>query len=215
MTLYFATDNALAVLTTEGDRGRSDLYLTGRNARFVAVDPLQPRFVYGGFGAVLCRSEDAGQTWRQTGEGIGKIQSVAVSRSERVNGRGIIYVGTEPSAVFRSEDGETWRECMGLTELRSAIEWSFPPRSETHHVRWIEPDPHIEGRLFIAIEAGALIRSPDAGITWQDRTPGGPRETHISCQSITPSPVGYIRQPVTVILRAVTVVIRGNVSRRT
>src|SRR5260221_601021 len=78
---------------------------------------------------------------------------------------GVIYAGTEPSAIFRSEDvGETWRECRGLIELPSAHEWSFPPRPETHHVRWIEPDPHTQGRLFAAIEAGALIRSPDAGV---------------------------------------------------
>jgi hypothetical protein len=159
--LYFATETALAILTTEDNCSRCDLRLTGRDARCVAVDPLQPQFVYGAFGSVLYCSDDAGQSWRQMREGIGKIQSVAVSRSERVNGRGIVYAGTEPSAVFRSEDGgETWRECLGLTELPSAEEWSFPPRPETHHVRWIESDPHVEGRLFVAIEAGAFIRSP-------------------------------------------------------
>ena len=30
----------------------------------------------------------------------------------------------------------------------------------------------------MAIEAGALIQSPDAGSTWQDRTDTGPRDTH-------------------------------------
>ena len=35
-----------------------------------------------------------------------------------------------------------------------------------------------QGRLFAAIEAGALIRSPDCGATWQDRTAHGPRDTH-------------------------------------
>jgi hypothetical protein len=62
--------------------------------------------------------------------------------------------------------------------LKSSSEWSFPPRPETHHVRWIEPDRHVAGRLFVAIEAGALIRSEDAGATWRDRTADGPRDTH-------------------------------------
>jgi hypothetical protein len=65
-----------------------------------------------------------------------------------------------------------------LSDLPSASAWSFPPRPETHHARWIETDPHVEGRLFVAVEAGALIRSLDAGVTWQDRRPGGPYDTH-------------------------------------
>ncbi len=104
--------------------------------------------------------------------------SVAVSRLERVNGRGVVYAGTEPSALFRSEDGgETW-QLQDLMGLPSASEWSYPPHPETHHVRWIQPDLHIEGKLFAAIEAGALIRSFDGGKSWQDRTPDSPRDTH-------------------------------------
>jgi len=111
--------------------------------------------------------------------GIRGFFSVAVSRSERVNGSGVVYAGTEPSAVLRSEDaGKTWQECTGLSVLPSASEWSFPPRPETHHVRWIEPNPYVAGPLLVAIEAGALIRSPDAGKSWRDRTPDGPRDTH-------------------------------------
>jgi photosystem II stability/assembly factor-like uncharacterized protein len=98
---------------------------------------------------------------------------------ERVKGVGVVYAGSEPTAIFRSEDaGETWQECKGLSDLPSASAWSFPPRPETHHTRWIETDPHVEGRLFVAVEAGALIRSLDAGVTWQDWRPGGPYDTH-------------------------------------
>jgi len=118
-----------------------------------------------------------------------KVQSVTVTRSERVNDRGVVYAGTEPSAIFRSEDGgETWYECGDLTALPSASEWSFPPRPQTHHVRWIEPDPHVPGRLFVAVEAGALIRSLDSGTTWQDRAADGPRDSHqLSIQLSAPA----------------------------
>ncbi|MGQ0548475.1 MAG: WD40/YVTN/BNR-like repeat-containing protein, partial [Armatimonadota bacterium] len=89
------------------------------------------------------------------------------------------YAGTEPSAVFRSTDGgETWKELHGLSKLPSASTWSFPPRPETHHVRWIGVDPHEPRRLYVAIEAGALVRSLDGGDTWIDRTPDGPYDTH-------------------------------------
>ncbi len=183
-TLYFATEDALAVLTIKGNgtAAKLDLQLTGHEVQCVAVDPLQPQVVYcGTFGAGLWRSTDAGRMWRPVGKGIthDQVQSVAISRLERVAGHGVVYAGTEPSAIFRSEDsGETWRERPGLTALPSASEWSFPPRPYTHHVRWIEPDPHVQGRIFAAIEAGALLRSPDSGATWQDRVASGPFDTH-------------------------------------
>ena len=180
--LYFASDDALVALTIKGGNVEYDLHLRGNKIACVTVDPLCPRLIYcGTFGSGLWSSDNTGESWRQAGKGIrhSKVQSVTVSRSERINGRGVVYVGTEPSAVFRSEDGgETWEECGGLTTLPSAIEWSFPPRPETHHVRWIEADPHVQGRLFVAVEAGALIRSADSGTTWQDRTDHGPRDSH-------------------------------------
>lgn len=87
------------------------------------------------------------------------------------------YAGTEPSAVYRSQDGDDWTHCGGLTDLPSEREWAFPPRPSTHHVRWIQPRPDSEG-LYVAVEAGALVRTPDGGDTWTDRTPDGPRDTH-------------------------------------
>jgi hypothetical protein len=45
-------------------------------------------------------------------------------------------------------------------------------------VRWIECDPHRAGRIYVSIEAGALIRSKNGGRTWEDRTEDGPRDAH-------------------------------------
>jgi len=60
----------------------------------------------------------------------------------------------------------------------SSRTWSFPPRPDTHHVRWIEPSRTHPGEVFVAIEAGALVRTRDGGQTWLDRAPGGPIDTH-------------------------------------
>lgn len=91
----------------------------------------------------------------------------------------IVYAGTEPSHIHRSVDaGESWSECEAFQDLESREHWRFPPRPETHHVRWLEADPVVEGRLYAAIEAGALVRSPDRGETWVDRVPTGPYDTH-------------------------------------
>lgn len=180
--LYFAIEDGLVVVTAKQGHGRCNLRLMGHNIRCVAVDPLRPELIYcGTFDSGLWRSDDAGDSWRPAGPGIpySKVHSVAVSRSERYKSRGVVYAGTEPSAIFGSEDsGQTWRASGDLSVLPSAKEWSFPPRPETHHVRWIEPDPYVPGRLFVAIEAGALVRSYDGGETWLDRTSDGPRDSH-------------------------------------
>jgi photosystem II stability/assembly factor-like uncharacterized protein len=90
-----------------------------------------------------------------------------------------VYAGTEPSALYRSEDrGETWRELGGLLELPSRPTWSFPPRPWTSHVRWIAPSPHNAGLLLVGIELGGLMRSTDGGETWQDHRPGAQRDVH-------------------------------------
>jgi len=91
----------------------------------------------------------------------------------------VVYAGTEPSALYRSEDGgRTWRELSALRQLPSAPAWGLPDRPDSSHVRWITPDPLVAGRLFVAIEAGALLRSLDGGQTWEDRKPSGPYDTH-------------------------------------
>jgi len=45
-------------------------------------------------------------------------------------------------------------------------------------VRWIEPDPVVSSRVYVAIEAGALLRTLDGGQSWLDRVLGGPIDTH-------------------------------------
>jgi photosystem II stability/assembly factor-like uncharacterized protein len=93
--------------------------------------------------------------------------------------RDVIWVGTEPSEVWRSGNaGGTWNQTSRLETLASSSEWSFPPRPDTHHVRWIACHPIEPGRLWVAIEAGALVSTIDGGRTWRDRVPDGPWDTH-------------------------------------
>jgi photosystem II stability/assembly factor-like uncharacterized protein len=132
-------------------------------------------------GAGLFRSRDSGRNWEPVGPGIDHpiVTAVAVDNAEHADGFGIVYAGTEPSAVFRSDSGgDSWVDLASLRALPSSDTWSFPPRPHTHHVRWIEPDVSVADRLFVAIEAGALVRTFDGGRTWRDRVPGGPYDTH-------------------------------------
>ena len=90
-----------------------------------------------------------------------------------------VYAGTEPSALYISNDGgSSWEKMEALNKLPSSTSWSFPPRPWTHHIRWIEPDANNPDYVFAAIEAGALVQSHDGGKTWIDRVEGGPYDTH-------------------------------------
>jgi photosystem II stability/assembly factor-like uncharacterized protein len=167
--------------------------LTGHAFECVAVHPERPERVFcGTFDAGLHRSTDGGHTFRRVGtdaidpgedpehaarrgaDGV-SVMSVAVNPADPDE----VWVGTEPSALFHSTDGgDTWAQVGGLADLPSAEEWSFPPRPYTHHVRWIEVDPADPPRLYVGVEAGALLVSPDRGETWRERPSGSRRDNH-------------------------------------
>lgn len=182
MHIYLGMEEELLVVTQRHGQWQTESQLAGIQIRCLASDPEQPERVYcGTSGSGLFRSEDAGLTWKPVGEGIGSknITAIAVSAVDRAKDYGVVYAGTELSAMFRSEDGgDTWRELKAFAQIPSAPTWSFPPRPDTNHVRWITLDPLGSGRVFVAVEAGALVRSTDGGEHWEDRRPDAPYDTH-------------------------------------
>lgn len=176
MPILVATESEVLGL----DAGRGALTaaggLEGRRPTCLATDPR-------GAGRAWCgtdrngvlRSDDGGRSWVPVGLSGRHVMSLAVSPAEE----DLVWAGTEPSEVWRSDDGgESWERTRDLDELPSSSEWAFPPRPETHHVRWIACHPLRPARLWVAIEAGALVSTSDGGRTWTDRVPGGPRDTH-------------------------------------
>lgn len=156
-------------------------YLNGQSPICVAVDTCNTTRIYCGTASGLFRSDDRGQNWKPVGPGINhpKITTVAVAKAKQPDGFGLVYAGTEPSAIFRSDNGgNSWEDLTNLHTLRSANTWSYPPRPHTHHVRWIAADVNAPDRVFVAIEAGALVRTFDGGRIWHDRVSKGPYDTH-------------------------------------
>lgn len=180
--LYLTLETGLAVVRKQNGEWQATPHLVDSSPQCLAIDPFHPERIYCGTRLQgIWRSSDAGNSWEHLEQGVTQtyITSIAVSAVEQTNGFGVVYAGSEPSALFRSEDGgATWQELHTLLQLPSAPTWSFPPKPHLSHVRWITPDPHIADRVFVAIEAGALVRSHDGGHTWEDRRPGGPYDTH-------------------------------------
>ena len=182
MVSIVVASRAALLIARRGSTWRVEEHLRGQTPECVAVDLRNQARVYcGTAGAGVFRSRDSGRNWEPVGPGIdhSTITAVAVGLTEQADGSGIVYAGTEPSAVFRSETGgDSWVDLAALRALPSAGTWSFPPRPHTHHVRWIEADVSAPNRVFVAIEAGALVRTFDGGRSWHDRVRGGPYDTH-------------------------------------
>ncbi len=177
--LLVATEAGLAVAREAAAGWTLDLSLTRDSPYCVALDPADPgRAWCGTLKSGLWRTTDGGREWSRADAGIEHERAMAVAAA-RDGGRTVVWAGTEPSAVYRSDDGgDSWDARPGLGRLPSAGTWSFPPRPETHHVRWIEPDPVEPARLQVAIEAGAVVSTPDGGATWLDRTVDAPYDAH-------------------------------------
>ncbi|HYY40926.1 MAG TPA: hypothetical protein VE692_06720, partial [Nitrososphaera sp.] len=104
--------------------------LKGTHPQCIAFDPSNTNRIYcGTFGNGLWKTDDGGQTWDSI---VGKdsrsssgssnsggiipgnnVMSVSVSHRERgriKNRFNTVYVGTEPTALYRSDDGgESWQ----------------------------------------------------------------------------------------------------------
>ena len=172
-TAYAALGDRVLV----GDAGSGwDDCLLGHDVECVAAGAAEPDRAFAGTtDSGLQRTTDGGATWEAVLDAGDRVTSATVSPHDP----DVVWAGTEPSAVYRSTDGgETWTEKSGLTDLGSSSRWSFPPRPQTHHVRWLALAPDDPEQVYAAIEAGAFIRSPDGGETWVDHPEGARRDNH-------------------------------------
>ncbi|HLH67177.1 MAG TPA: hypothetical protein VKV27_15915 [Solirubrobacteraceae bacterium] len=166
--LLLGFDNGIARVSLNG-RARAEWTLQGVHVSALAVDPLRPERAYAAtMGEGLLLSDDGGLTFKPAGSLKGaRVWSLEVSRSDRSDGLGAVYAGTEPSALHRSEDGgRTFHELESVRDIPGRAEWSFPPAPDTHHVHSIAlsvADPQI---VIFGVELGGVYRSDDRGATW-------------------------------------------------
>jgi photosystem II stability/assembly factor-like uncharacterized protein len=180
---FIVTGDDVLGLTIAGARAlEPEPLLQGVGARCIALDPRDPHRLYvGTLGAGVFASADGGVTWHQDQHGLDdrRVMAVAVSPSHQESGASVVYAGTEPSNLYRSEDaGQRWRRLPALRELPSEPTWSFPPRPWTHHVRTIALHPTDPHWLAVGIELGGVMRSRDAGASWLDHNRAAYSDAH-------------------------------------
>ena len=189
MTLYAALREALLVVRDERENPTVERRQTDYDIMCLGAHSDAPGTVLvGTYDDGLLRSTDAGETFEQVAP---KMESRVMSLGVNPTDPEEWWAGTEPSRVYRSTDaGATWTEKPGLTDLPSAEDWYFPPRPDTHHVRWLEVDPGAPDHLYVGIEAGALVQTFDRGETWEDRVPTSRLDNHsLSTHSDAPERV--------------------------
>src|SRR6185369_16830712 len=136
-TILVATESEVVSVDVERDttatvRGAMD------RPTCLAADSRSKRVWCGTHRAGVFRSDDGGMSWRPSGLDGQSIMSITASPAEA----DVLWVGTDPSAVWRSADGgESWEQTSRLEVLPSSPTWAFPPKPETHHVRWIACQP--------------------------------------------------------------------------
>jgi hypothetical protein len=157
--------------TTDG------LYLAGDEVNHVVQDPRDPKRLYAAagtawFGPHLQASTDGGKSWQLSENGLGikgleegaslkRIWHIAPGASDEP---GVVYLGADPGALFRSEDwGQTWEQCDGLTRHATRPQWT--PGAGGMMVHSIQPLG--QGRVVVGISAAGAFRSADHGKTWE------------------------------------------------
>jgi serine/threonine protein kinase len=126
------------------------------------------------WGTVLRSSDDFGKTWTNpieanvkfpadSGVSLKNIWQICLGRPEEPD---VLYCGVEPAALFESRDaGETWLLNRGLFDHPHRPRWRPGNGGLTLHT--IIPDPAKRQRIYVAISAGGVYVTDDAGCSWR------------------------------------------------
>jgi photosystem II stability/assembly factor-like uncharacterized protein len=116
-------------------------------------------------GAIFA-SADGGRTWERRDHGLTEPDVYSLACTQLASGPRL-YAGTEPAHLFYSDDlGRHWTELPALRSVDMS-KWGFPAPPHIAHTKHITFHPHDPQTLFVGVEQGGLLKSTDAGHTFQ------------------------------------------------
>jgi hypothetical protein len=172
------TGNGIARAECQADGGwKVDFLLEGQKVNCLAAEPQNPATIFAGTqGDGVLRSDDGGKTWRACGMAGQIVKSLAVSPHDSKT----IYAGTKPAYLFVSRNGgSSWEELRGFRRIPNRWWWLSPAEKPFQaYVQAIAISPTDANVVLAGIEAGAVVRSQDGGVSWSAHRKGALRDCH-------------------------------------
>lgn len=142
-----------------------------------------PRLLVGAdsshWGPSVFRSDDLGQTWHEPPKPAVKFPEDTGTSLERVwqlhpagpAAPGVVWAGTQPAALFKSEDGgETFSFVRSLWEHPQRERWEAGFGGQAVHT--VVTHPASNELVTVAVSTGGVYRSKDGGATWAPSNSG-------------------------------------------
>ena len=147
---------------------------------------------HGHFGVHLHRSDDGGATWTEIAApeyppkppGVSHVNAMSQQEVEwttqlawtiepgHPDEPGVLWCGTIPGGLFRSEDrGDSWRLVESLWNVPARERW-FGGGYDDAGIHSISVDPRGPGRVLVGLSIGGAWRSLDGGATWSQAARG-------------------------------------------
>jgi photosystem II stability/assembly factor-like uncharacterized protein len=191
-TALVGTRKGLFTVTIDGDATSiSAPQFLGARVVNAVHDPrdgaLYASLEHGHFGAHLHRSDDGGATWPEIAapeyppKPGGVVHTNPMSQKEiewttqlawviepgHADEPGVLWCGTIPGGLFRSDDrGGSWHLVEALWNLPAREKW-FGGGYDDPGIHSIVVDPRGAGGLLVGLSCGGAWRTEDGGATWE------------------------------------------------
>ncbi len=131
-------------------------------------------------GPRIRHSDDLGRTWQEAEDGGVRFPADVDASVERVwqlapspapGAEDVVWAGTEPGAVWRSEDrGETFTLQRALWDHPHREHWQAGFGGQAFHT--ILPNPRDPDSVTVALSTGGVYQTRDGGGSWEPRNQG-------------------------------------------